>query len=80
MEFPPKELKSGVNHSWIDFESNKKSSSDGDSERAIVDSEVKNGEVRKTVRVMVEDYRGKSGGTDDADLARPNSVGRFESV
>jgi hypothetical protein len=78
LEFPPKDPKSGVNHSWIDFESNKKSDSDGDSERAIVDSGVKDGEIRKTVRVMVEDYRGS--GRDDAYLARPNSVGKFEHV
>jgi len=43
----------GVNRSWIDVEGQEKGSSDNDSERVVKASEIKEGEIRKTTRVMV---------------------------
>ncbi|KAE9365448.1 hypothetical protein N431DRAFT_101027 [Stipitochalara longipes BDJ] len=55
--FPPKNPNVG-NKSWIDFETKasreSESVGDAESERAIVEKEVREGEIRKTVRVMVQ--------------------------
>jgi hypothetical protein len=66
LEFPPKDTNVG-NKSWIDFEtkvgreSDEGASGDAESERAIVEREVREGEIRKTVRVMVKGARKDQG-------------------
>jgi hypothetical protein len=59
LELPPRDANMG-NKSWIDFETKASRESDGgasgdaESERAIVEHEVMEGEIRKTVRVIVK--------------------------
>jgi hypothetical protein len=58
-DFPAKDPNVG-NKSWVDFEtkasreSDEGVSGDAESERAIVEKEVREGEIRKTVKVMVK--------------------------
>ena len=67
LDFPPKDP-NVVNKSWIDFEpkSSRESESGGDaeSERAIVEKDVRDGEIRKTVRVMVQGAKRDRGAVD----------------
>jgi hypothetical protein len=77
VDFPPKDPNI-VNKSWIDFEAKtSESGGDADSERAIMEQEIKGGEIRKTVRVMVEGSR-KEG--EDGYISGQKDVGKFECV
>lgn len=73
--FPPK-VEGVGNKSWINFEtkasreSDEGASGDAESERAIVEKEVRDGETRKTVRVMVKGVK----------RDQENEVGGFECV
>ncbi len=56
------------NKSWIDFETNASRASesvgDAESERAIVEKDVRDGEIRQTVRVMIQDVQKDRNGVD----------------
>lgn len=75
LPFPPKDERQGTSKSWIDFEGKKGdggsvsvvSDGDAESERAIMEKEVKGGEIRKTVRIMVEESRKDSVGGQRVD-------------
>jgi hypothetical protein len=75
LPFPPKDERQGTSKSWIDFEGKKSdggsasgvSDGDAESERAIMEKEVKGGEIRKTVRVRVEESRKDSAGGQRVD-------------
>ena len=86
IDFPPKDP-NVVHKSWIDFEGKRSDISggsdegDAESERAIMEKEVRDGEIRKTVRVMVEGSKKEGlerGG--DGYIAGENGVGRSECV
>jgi hypothetical protein len=72
---PPKDQRQGMTKSWIDFEGKKGDGgsasgvSEGDAEygRAIMGKEVKGGEIRKTVKVMIEESRKDSAGGQRVD-------------
>ena len=67
LDFPPKDP-DVVNKSWIDFEpkSGRENESVGDteSERAIVEKDIRDGEIRKTVRIMVQGAKRNRDGVD----------------
>lgn len=75
LPFPLKDEMQGTSKNWIGFEGKKGdggsasgvSDGDAESERAIMEKEVKGGESRKTVRVMVEESRKDSGAGQRVD-------------
>ncbi|KAN0089491.1 hypothetical protein V8E51_019751 [Hyaloscypha variabilis] len=67
LDFPPKDP-NVRNKSWIDFGTNASRASesvgDAESERAIVEKDVRDGEIRQTVRVMVQVVQKDRDGVD----------------